>query len=261
MTIRCVCIDDEPLARQGINIALKPYNNFDLVAQFNAGDEFLVAIKNNELSNIDVLFVDIEMPRMNGFELIEQYPHTLPLVIFVTAYDQYAVKAFEQQALDYILKPIAEERFEQVVLRIKNALSKPDLESNAEENTEKLLEKISLLKKLIKTDEATISIKTDDGYFRVKTKDIIMIESVGDHVCIHLSDKQLITRNTLKHYTTELTPQGFHQIHRSTTVNINHAQQISKLRFGDYQIKMSNGETVRVSRRYRDVITLCKNKS
>jgi two-component system LytT family response regulator len=250
MTIRCICIDDEPLARQGLKLALQPFTNFELVAQYGAADEYLKEVEANLAPETDVLFVDIEMPRMNGFELIEQLTSKLPIIIFVTAYDQYAIKAFEQQALDYILKPILEDRFSQVVARIEKTIQQP----KAIGETEYLKKKISILKQQITLDEATLSIKTDEGYFRVKVADILFIESVGDHVCIHLSQSQLITRNTLKFYVTELSEHGFHQIHKSSLVNIKHVASIKKLRFADYQMTMTNKKELKVSRRYKSVM-------
>jgi len=250
MTIRCISIDDEPLARQGLKLALQPYTNFELVAQYSAADEYLKEVVANHAPEVDVLFVDIEMPRMNGFELIEQFPSKLPLIIFVTAYDQYAIKAFEQQALDYILKPILEERFSQVVQRIEKTIQQP----NVLDETELLKNKVKFLKQQIKLDVATLSIKTDEGYFRVKVTDILFIESVGDHVCIHLSQNQLITRNTLKSYVTELSEHGFYQTHKSSLVNLKHVVNIKKLRFSDYQLTMSNQKELKVSRRYKSIV-------
>jgi len=187
---------------------------------------------------------------MNCFELIEQFPSKLPLIIFVTAYDQYAIKAFEQQALDYILKPILEERFSQVVQRIEKTIQQP----NVLDETELLKNKVKFLKQQIKLDVATLSIKTDEGYFRVKVTDILFIESVGDHVCIHLSQNQLITRNTLKSYVTELSEHGFYQTHKSSLVNLKHVVNIKKLRFSDYQLTMSNQKELKVSRRYKSIV-------
>ena len=250
MTIRCICIDDEPVARQGISIALAQFHDFELAAQYQAADEYLSDIKANSAPKVDVLFVDIEMPRMSGFELIECYPNELPLVVFVTAYDQYAVKAFEHQALDYVLKPINEERFKQVIDRIRKSVASPQ----PEKQVEKLLKKISILKQQVRVNDANISVKTDDGYFRIKVANILYIESVGDHVCIHLKDKQVITRSTLKHYAAELQEHGFYQIHKSSIINKKHVVNVKKLRFSDYEVELSNQVLLRLSRRYKSAI-------
>jgi len=246
MAIRCICVDDEPMAREGIALALKPFNELELVADFSSGEDLL----NNYPDNIDVLFVDIEMPRLNGFELLQKLPQPLPLVIFVTAYNQYAIKAFEAQALDYVLKPIEEERFAQVVARIKKQLGQPqNIKSN-----DSLLKVVSVLQQKIQKSEATISIKTDDGYFRINLSKILYVESVGDHVCFHLINQQLISRNTLKHYVLELAEHGFHQVHKSSLVNSKHITKLEKLRFGDCQLELSNQVLLRVSRRYKSTL-------
>ena len=114
--------------------------------------------------------------------------------------------------------------------------------------------KISVLKQQINMDEATVSIKTDDGYFRVKVADILFIESVSDHVCIHLPQSQLITRNTLKFYVAALSEHGFHQVHKSSLVNLKHVINIKKLRFSDYQLTLSNQTNLKVSRRYKSIL-------
>ncbi len=246
MTIRCICVDDEPMARKGIALALAPYSEFELIAEFASGEDVL----SNYPDYIDVLFVDIEMPRLNGFELLQKLPQPLPLIIFVTAYNQYAIKAFEAEALDYVLKPIEDERFTQVVTRIKKQLGQPHNSKKSDD----LLNIVNALQQKIKKDEATISVKTDDGYFRIKLSDLLYIESVGDHVCFHLTNKQLISRNTLKHYVLELAEHGFHQVHKSSLVNAKHVSKFEKLGFGDYQLELSNQVTLRVSRRYKSSI-------
>ena len=247
MSIRCVCVDDEPLAREGIALALEPYPDFVLTDMFADADSLL----DNCPDNIDVLFVDIEMPRKSGFELLEQWSGPLPIVVFVTAYDQYAVKAFEQQALDYLLKPIDETRFKQVLLRIRQSLDN----QHSVQTTDKLKQTIDDLRQKITMNQAAISVKTDDGYFRIKVGEILYLEGVGDHVCLHLSDKQVLTRDTLKNYATQLAEHGFHQVHKSFVVNIAAVVKVEKLRFGDHQLELHGGDKVRLSRRYKSVLS------
>jgi len=253
MTIRCICVDDEPMARKGIALAMKPFKELELVADFSSGEDLL----NSYPDNIDALFVDIEMPRLNGFELLQRLPKPLPLIIFITAYNQYAIKAFEAEALDYILKPIEEKRFAQVVARIKKELGQPQNTKNSDH----LLKVINALKQQIQKDEVTISIKTDDGYFRIKLSELLYIESVGDHVCFHLTNQQLISRSTLKSYTVELAEHGFHQIHKSSLVNLQHITKFEKLRFGDYQLELTNQVILRVSRRYKSALNHIINQT
>jgi two-component system, LytTR family, response regulator len=286
MSILCICVDDEPLARQGVKLALAPYTDFELIGEFSSADEVLsssinstsinntsinktsinsISINNSsaniasidnsdlnssDLSHIDVIFLDIEMPRMNGFSMLQKWQGTLPLVVFITAYDQYAIQAFEQQALDYVLKPIDEARFANVIDRIRMQLSQ-DSKALASET---MLKTIENLKTQIVDKGKNISVKTDEGYFRINAGEINYLESVGDHVCIHLQDKQLITRQTLKYFAAELCDFGFYQVHKSYLVNAQHIRQTKKLRFSDYELVLSNGDTIRLSRRYKSVL-------
>ena len=255
MNIRCICIDDELFARQGLALALKPFPELELIGEFDSVDNTIAAFDPGtsepptRLDFPDVMFVDIEMPRKSGFDLINEWPHPLPIVIFVTAYDQYAIKAFEQNALDYLLKPIDEDRFRQVVEKIKLQVSN---KHRIVEN-ESLVGKIDKLRKKLYKSEQAISLKTEEGYFRVKLGDILFIEAVSDHVCFHLKDKQLITRGTLKKYIVELADYEFYQIHKSYLVNLEQIAKINKLKFGDQQVVLKGGVELRMSRRFKSV--------
>ena len=246
MTIRCICVDDESLARKGIEIALAAYPDFELIGQYSSADHLMENIP----EDIDVLFVDIEMPRTSGFEMLEQWPLPLPLVIFVTAYDQYAIRAFENKALDYLLKPIDDERFRNVVERIRIMINQQQRVISADE----ILQTISDLKKQIVKQEAEICVKTDEGYFQIKLSDLIYLEAAGDHVCLHFESNQLITRYTLRKYLGDLSEHGFYQIHKSFMVNAKHVKQVLKRRFGDYHLELSNGSKLRLSRHYRSAV-------
>ncbi len=248
MLIRCLCIDDEPHARQGIKLALAPYKDFQLIGQFGSAEEVL----ESDLSDIDIIFLDIAMPRKNGFAMLEEWQGPLPLIVFVTAYNQYAIKAFEQQALDYILKPIDENRFATVIDRARIAL----IQKNQSAHSGVMLKTIETLQQQITKTSKSISVKTDEGYFRIKVGQIIYIESVGDHVCIHLQDRQLITRQTLKYYCAELSEFGFYQVHKSYLANAQHIKQAIKLRFSDYQLILSNDKHIRLSRRYNSALNM-----
>ena len=190
------------------------------------------------------------MPKLSGFELLNIWPKPLPLVVFVTAYDRYAVQAFENQALDYLVKPIKQDRLVQVVERIRLSLS----QQKKFLTSEKLLQTINDLKLRMHRNDAEICIKTDDGYFQVKTNELLYIEAAGDHVCLHFANSYLISRDTLKNFLAKLNEHGFYQIHKSFMVNVSHVKQFTKLRFGDYEIVLSNGHELRLSRNYKSVI-------
>lgn len=247
MPFKCICIDDEPLAREGLALALSKYQKFELLRQFQSGQEAL----SQKLQNIDVMFVDIEMPGMTGLELVRNWPEPMPKVVFVTAYDQYALEAFEHDALDYILKPIDESQFERVINKLQSHLQQlPHVQDK-----EELIAKLQRLQQSRGEEQEQISLKTDEGYFRVYTKDVLWLESVNDHVCVHLSDRHLIVRGTLKQFLSELVQFGFEQIHRCHIVNPEHVKQISKARFSDYVVTLSDKTELRMSRRYKNLLT------
>lgn len=246
MKIKCICVDDEALARQGIQILLNKYKDFEWVASYCDVEDTL----REAPENIDVIFLDIEMPNQNGFTLLEQWPGALPIVVFITAYNQYAIQAFEQQALDYILKPISEKRFDQVISRIRDNVN----QHKKARSTEQLKLTISHLQtKLFKQDKE-ICLKTDEGYFQIKLRDLLYIEAAGDHVCFHFINKQLITRNTLRSYAEQLIDDQFYQINKSLLVNAQHVKQVIKRRFGDYNIILSNDLSLKLTRHYKSVV-------
>ncbi|NVJ99756.1 MAG: response regulator transcription factor [Alphaproteobacteria bacterium] len=246
MTIRALCVDDEPLARQGLALALKQHPDFELVADYGSVEDALAAVH----GDIDVLFLDIEMPRQSGFDLLKVWPRPLPLVVFVTAYNQYALKAFEEQALDYVLKPIDHERFAAVADRIRSQLEKDRRELEADD----LVAAVESLKRKLARKEAAISVKTDEGYFRVELQDLLYIEAAGDHTFLYLPGRHLITRQTLKHYRDELADHDFHQVHKSVMVNAKHVVKASPLKFSDYELELTDGTKVRMSRRYKPAL-------
>lgn len=246
--IRCIIVDDEPLARQGVKLALAPHRDFLEIGEFGSVDETL---QKADLANVHVVFLDIEMPRQQGFDLLEQWQGPLPLVVFVTAYNQYAVRAFEKEALDYVLKPIDDARFARVINRIRERIA----DGKAKEEAASALKAVSNLRNLLhKREAAAISVKTEDGYLRVPLDDIYYLEAARDHTFLYLKDRHLITRQTLKHYAAELSAHGFYQVHKSYLVNRAHVSGVQRLKFGDQEILLSDGRTFRMSRRYKSVL-------
>ena len=247
MTIKCICVDDELLAREGLALMLSNFSKFSFEGSFGSVDEVL----DNTPKDIDVIFLDIEMPRQNGFELIKQWPENLPHIVFVTAYEEYAVKAFEYDALDYILKPIDEQQFGRVIKKIERSIH----EQHHVDRTQ-LQQKINQLQNKLNLQQAQISLKTDQGYFRINVADIIWLEAVKDHVCYHLDGKQLITRTTLKSALAELNEFDFVQVHRSYAVNQKAIVKIEKYKLSDFKITMSNSDEIRMSRRFRSNVEI-----
>ena len=249
MSIRCWVIDDEPAAHKGIEFALAKHEDFDVVYHGYAVEPDVVANQPKP----DVVFLDIEMPGDNGFALLNLWPDTLPLIVFITAYNQYAVKAFDKNALDYLLKPIEQERFDAMTDKVRKRLQEQDV----------LLKKdtVDALFKQVKTQESQLglSVKTDEGLFRIKQKYLVFIESIGDHLALYYRDeksqpKTLLTRDSFKRLATELDPKFFFRTHKSYMVNSAHVVKLDRGRFGDGVLEMSNQMQVKISRRYKDIL-------
>ncbi|MDF2180360.1 LytTR family DNA-binding domain-containing protein [Aliiglaciecola sp. CAU 1673] len=249
MSIRCWIIDDEPAAHKGIEIALKKHDDFEIVFHGYAVADALPANAPGQAApRPDVIFLDIEMPGQSGFSLFEQWQGELPLIVFITAYNQHAIEAFNKAALDYLLKPIEQGRFDEMTQRVRNRLQEKSLVSK-KETLQALIQQVSA-----QQSPLGLSVKTDEGLFRLKQKDIILIESVGDHLAIYYGDKTLITRDSFKRLATELDADFFFRTHKSFMVNIAHVLKWEKGRFGDGQLLMSNQKSVKLSRRYKEAM-------
>ncbi len=250
MTIKCWIIDDEPAAHKGIEIALKEHTDFEVVYHGYSVDKNAL----EQLAKPDVVFLDIEMPSKNGFELLKLWPEFLPHIVFITAYNQYAVTAFNNNALDYLLKPIEKPRFDAMTSKVRQRIKEQTVmlkHSVIEDFYNQVKQHESLL---------GLSIKTSDGLFQINQKDIIFIESVSGHLAFHYADKTLLSRDSFKRLILELDPKFFFRIHKSYMVNSAHIIKIEKGRFGDGILEMSNRHQVKISRRYKNVLQQLNEK-
>ena len=261
-----VIVDDEPLARKGLAIRLKEHDDINIVEQCANGREALEAIRQRQ---IDLLFLDIEMPGLNGFEVIDaiikQRLH-LPMVVFVTAFEHYALKAFEAHAQDYLLKPVNEQRLAKTLDKIRHNISR---EVNAIHQS-KLLRLVSdvtgsdsdkILQALENNELVDMSnysdilpIKDAGKVSRVPVKDIIWIDAAGDYMCVHTEENTHILRKTMKQLEEVLDPRQFLRSHRSTIVNKNYIDKFCSQLNGEYYIEMTNGKELKVSRSYKDKV-------
>ena len=253
-TLSTIIVDDERLARRGLSLRLKNFPRIEVVAQCSNGEEALKAIA--ELAP-DLMFLDIQMPEMDGFELICQLQaDAMPMVVFITAFDQYAVEAFRVHALDYVLKPIDEERLGEAVGR---ALERFD-QKGANEDKAKLVQLIqgrsgvdpdSQLVPDTSTEQAwpdRLTIK-DGGNFRlVKIADIEWIDAAGDYMCVHAGGETHIMRTTMKQLEDTLNPDIFLRVHRSSIVNKNVISGAQPFANGEYQLTLEGGAQLKVSR-------------
>ena len=261
-----IIVDDEPLARKGLAVRLRAHADINIIAQCSNGREALEAVRAYQP---DLIFLDIQMPGLNGFEvveaIIEQGLH-LPSVVFVTAFDQYALQAFEVHAQDYLLKPADEERLAQTLDKIRqsinsevNALHKSKLVRLVSDVTGNDCEKI--LQELENNEPVSISsysdvlaIKDAGEVSRVPVKDILWIDAAGDYMCVHTHDSTHILRKTMKQLEEVLDPRRFLRSHRSTIVNKSFIDKFCSQLNGEYYLVMSNGKELKVSRSYKEKV-------
>lgn len=278
MTFRTIIVDDEPLARKGLTIRLQEYNDINIIAQCCNGREAIEAIRAYQ---VDLMFLDIQMPGLNGFQVIEEITKQglkMPMVVFATAFDQYAIKAFEVHALDYILKPADEERLNQTIDKVRQYFKS----STDAEHKSKLIRLVSdvtgndcqqILTELVNNKPVSLShysdvlaIKDGSEVSRVPVNDIIWIDAAGDYMCVHASDRSSynaidsrkenthILRKTMKQLEEHLDPKLFIRIHRSTIVNKNHIQKFCCQINGEYFLVLKNGKELKVSRSYKEKV-------
>jgi two-component system LytT family response regulator len=237
-------VDDEPLAREGIRSLASKDSCLTIIGDASNGKEAVEAIRK---MRPDVIFLDIQMPEMNGFQVLTQLnSEKLPYVIFITAYDQYAVRAFEVHALDYLLKPVDEERFQRAVERAKSLLhSRTDwhlqirsILDDFKQSTPRYLE--------------WLIIKENGRVFLLKTDEIDWIEASGNYATVHSAGKSYLIREAMTSLESELDPTLFCRIHRSTIVHIDRIVEMEPLLHGDCRVKLKDGTVLLISRRFRD---------
>lgn len=264
--IRTLVVDDESLARRGLVVRLQEFEQIELLQECPSAREALEVIGREQP---DLVFLDIQMPGMNGFELlreVQSHGYKMPFVVFVTAYDQYAIKAFEVRAIDYILKPVDQERLAQSIQRIEKSIAARDQKVQQERIVNMLAEATgedceAILKRLASGDDISvvrypehIAIKESGEITRVAINSIEWIDAAGDYMCIHAGSETHILRRTMKELEEELNPQRFQRIHRSAIVNMEHVEKLCSRQNGEYHLILRNGKELKVSRSYKDRI-------
>lgn len=245
--MRVVIVDDEPLARRGVRIRLNATRNIDIVAECASGGE---AVKSIQSLAPDLVFLDIQMPDLNGFDVLRRLPsQRLPLVVFLTAYDEYALAAFEAHALDYLLKPIDNARFERALKRARMLIASHDL---AEVN-----QRVSALLDSLKQEKARpqyrthITVKTGRRLTVVPISEIDWFGADGDYVTLHVSNKEYLVRQTISSLERELDPEHFLRIHRSTIVPTAQIAELTTLESEGFLVRLRNGSELKTSRSFR----------
>jgi two-component system LytT family response regulator len=245
MKIKVLIVDDEVIARERVHRFLNVERDTEVIGECRNGREAVAAIKKLDP---DLVFLDIQMPQMNGFEVLAAIgPENIPAVVFITAYDQYALKAFEVHALDYLLKPFNQERFRQSLNHVRKQLER----GRRRGVDDRLLSLLEDMRAGPKYAERLVIKATGRVYF-LKTEDIDWIEACGNYVNLHTGDETHLLRETLGHLEGRLDPEKFLRIHRSRLVNIDYIKELSPLFNGDYTVTLHNGMELTLSRTYRD---------
>ena len=261
MTIRTILVDDEKLAIQGLQLRLAKFPDMEIIDTCSNGRE---AIRKIKTEKPDLVFLDIQMPGFDGFSVVKGVMEIEPpLFVFVTAYQEHAVRAFEANAVNYLMKPVDEDRLADTLDRVRTRLA----EKRGVEEAEKLKSVLAevapdAMDQMPEDDgepganryEKLINIKDRGQIFRVDVDSIEHIEAAGDYMCIRTADNSLILRETMKDLERRLDPRVFQRVHRSTIVNLNQVRQVKPHTNGECFLVLESGAQVKVSRSYRDVV-------
>lgn len=246
MAIRTLIIDDEPLAREKLRRFLEGESDFEVVAECRDGRQALLTI---EREKPDLVSLDVQMPEMDGFEVLDNVPEDeLPTVVFVTAYDQYAIKAFDVHAVDYLLKPFDRERFQKALKRARTEVER----RQAGEMRDKLMALLADVDTRRPRYRERLIVKTSGRVVFLKTDDLDWVDAAGNYVKLHVGGESHMLRETMGRIEERLDPEKFLRIHRSTIVNIERIQELQQQFHGDYLVVLKNGQRLTLSRSYRD---------
>jgi len=263
MTIRTILVDDEPLATQGLRLRLERFDDVEVIDTCLNGREAIRSIKTHKP---DLVFLDIQMPGFDGFSVVQGLAEVEPpLIVFVTAYTDHAIRAFEAQAVDYLMKPVEDDRLADTLDRVRLRLAEKRSVEEAGQLREVLAEHAPEAAEEVQASvaddppasnrfEKMINIKDRGQIFRVDVDSIEKIDAAGDYMCIYTADNTLILRETMKDLEKRLDPRRFQRVHRSTIVNLDLVKQVKPHTNGECFLVLDSGAQVKVSRSYRDVV-------
>lgn len=261
MSIRTILVDDEKLAIQGLELRLQAFEDIEIVATCHNGRE---AIRKIKTLKPDLVFLDIQMPGFDGFSVVQGVMDIdPPLFVFVTAYSEHAIKAFEAQAIDYLMKPVEPDRLADTMERVRTRLATKrttdelerlrnvinEVAPNAADNLPSMDDDLASTR-----FEKLINVKDRGQIFRVDVESIERIDAAGDYMCIYTAETSLILRETMKDLEKRLDPRTFQRVHRSTIVNLDQVRQVKPHTNGECFLVLESGAQVKVSRSYRDVV-------
>jgi two-component system, LytTR family, response regulator len=254
--IRALIVDDEELAREGMRVWLEKETDIEVVGEAADGPSAVSAIQELEPN---LLFLDIQMPGFDAFEVLDRTSGPVPAVVFVTAYDRYAVQAFEARAIDYLLKPVSGDRFQEALQRVRLGLAKDE---ELDRTRQRVLELLKSTRRPAGGEDAApekkggfierVVVKDRDSFLLLKTEELDWIESAGNYVELHARGRSFLLRTTMSELEVQLDPSRFARIHRSTIVNVDRVQEIKPSWHGDFNVILAAGVTLRMSRGYRN---------
>ncbi len=243
VAIRALIVDDEPLARKRIRDLLKGEPDIEVIGDCGSSGPALELL---DRERTDLLFLDVQMPELDGFELLEAIDGDVPAVIFVTAYDHYALRAFDAQAVDYLLKPFSEDRFQQALQRARRQISKVDRGLMPSEL-------ISLLRTVRsgRRPAERLVIRTGGRVLFLRTGEIDYVEAAGNYLNVYAGKETHLIRETMQNLEARLDPARFLRIHRSTIVNVERIKELQPWFGGEYIVILRDGRKLTLSRTYR----------
>ena len=263
--LKTLIVDDEALARRGLKHRLQQAGDVLIIGEAKNGREALAMIREHQP---DLVFLDIQMPGMSGFDVVRELGSgEVPAIVFVTTFDEFAIKAFEANAVDYILKPIEDARLQAALQRVrerhsarrarKDRLSLLKLVSEIAGTAITSLEDISSKGiKALKKEPSRLAIKDAGKTTWVLQEDIEWIDAAGDYMCVHVGGQTLIMRKTMKELDQELDTTILQRIHRSTIVNVKQVKEMQSHINGEYFLTLKSGNVVKLSRTYKDKLRL-----
>lgn len=260
MTIRTILVDDEKLAIQGLQLRLEPFEDVEVIATCANGREAIRAIKTEKP---DLVFLDIQMPGFDGFGVVKGVMDIEPpLFVFVTAYEEHAIRAFEANAVNYLMKPVDPDKLADTIERVRQRLAEKKSAEEADKLKNVLAEVAPGQVEAMGSGEAEgsdrfeklINVKDQGRIFRVEVDTIERIEAAGDYMVIYTADNSRILRETMKDLERRLDPRIFQRVHRSWIVNLNLVRQVRPHTNGECFLVLESGAEVKVSRSYRDVV-------
>jgi two-component system LytT family response regulator len=272
VTIRAIIVDDEPLARRGLELRLRDAPDIEIVRQCANGREALAAITDLQP---DLMFLDIQMPGLSGFDVLRQVPQeSLPLLVFVTAFDRFAIDAFEAHALDYLLKPVDEARLARALDRVRAQWQ----QRQAVAQREQLMAMLADLTGRGEIEPGTpppaagtalaarryasmLPIRVGRETIRLDVAAIDWVDAAGDYMCVHAAGQTHVLRATMKELEEMLDPQVFQRVHRSTIVNLARVRSLRPHLNGECFLKLESGQEVKLSRSFRDKVELLLDRS